>query len=231
MPSEHPDPELAGYRPVNGWAVAALLLGFAAPLAFADPLLWWVPLVGIAIAIVALMRIRRSDLPTVGRKAAIFGLILSAVVATAAPARYLTRNYWLVARSDELANQWFERIRDGQTQGAFDLMYHAAARHIPPPHEGSTTSAESAEKTELATFLARPPVPRLLALGDRVQRKRVQTSVMPEDMGRQTVSLWFQIDATGEHSLKPLIVQLETQRRIDPNGQERWLIQNIWGSP
>jgi hypothetical protein len=232
MPSEHPDPELAGYRPVNGWAIAALLLGFAAPLAFADPLLWWVPLVGIAIAIVALARMRRSDLPTVGRKAAIFGLILSAVVAAAAPARYLTRNYWLVARSEVLANQWFERIRDGQTQAAFDLMFHAAARHVaPPPHDGSTAAAEAPEKTEIATFLARPPVPRLLALGDRAQRKQVQTSVMPEEMGRQTVSLWFQIDAADEHSLKPLIVQLDMQRRIDPNGQERWLIQNIWGSP
>ena len=54
---------------------------------------------------------------------------------------------------------------------------------------------------------------------------------MPEIMGRQTVSLWYQIDVPGEHPLKPSIVQLETQRRIDPDGQERWLIQNIWGSP
>jgi hypothetical protein len=239
MPSEHPDPELAGYRPVNGWAIAALLLGVAAPLAFADPLLWWVPLVGIAIAIVALARIRRSDLPTVGRKAAIFGLILSAMIATAAPARYLTRNYWLVARSEELANRWFDRLRDGQTQAAFDLMFHVPPRHVPPPHEaahegaheGTAASAAPPEKAELDSFLARPPVPRLLALGDRLQRKRVQTSVMPENMGRQTVSLWYQIDVADEHPLKPLIVQLETQRRIDPDGQERWWIQNIWGSP
>jgi hypothetical protein len=231
MQSEHPDPELAGYRPVNGWALAALLLGFAGPLAFADPLLWWVPLVGIAIAIVALARIRRSDLPTVGRKAAIVGLILSLAVAAAAPTRLLTRNYWLVARADELANQWFERLRAGQTRQAYDLMFHSSPRHVPPPHIGSAAPPEASEKSGLENFLEKPPVPKLLALGDGARAKRVQAGISPEEMGRQNVSLWYQVEPPGEQSPQPYVVQFLTQRRLDPDGKERWLIQTVWGNP
>jgi hypothetical protein len=231
MPSEHPDPELAGYRPVNGWAVAALLLGFIAPMAFAHPLLWWVPLVGIAIAIVALLRIRRADIPTVGRKAAIVGLVLSLAIATSAPTRYLTRNYWLVTRAEELADRWFERIRAGQTQQAFDLIFHVPPRHASPPHGDSAAPPEDAEKTGLETFLARADIVKLLALGDRAQPRHVETAILPEEMGRQTVSLAYQIESPNEHSPQPFIVQLQTQRRIDPDGQERWLIQSVWSRP
>ena len=230
MPLEHPDPELASYRPVNGWAVAALLLGFTAPLAFADPLLWWVPLVGVAVAIVAMLRIRRSDVVTVGRKAAIVGLVLSLAIAAAAPVRYLTRNYWLVARAEELSNQWFERIRAGQTQQAFDLMFHVPARHTPPPHGGPAAPPEP-DKTALETFMERPAVTKLLALGDRAHPIRVQAGIMPEQMGRQTVSLWYQVEPPNEHSLQPFIVQLETQRSVDPDGQERWMIQSVFSNP
>jgi hypothetical protein len=230
MPLEHPDPELAEYRPVNGWAVAALVLGFVAALAFAHPLLWWVPLVGVAVAIVALVRIRRSDVPTVGRKAAIIGLVFSLAIATAAPTRYLTRNYWLASRAEELADQWFARLRDGQTQQAFDLMFHVPPRRLPVPHEGPAPPGAE-EKSALDLFLQRPAVTRLLALGDRAHPIRLQTAVAPEEMGRQIVGLWYQVEPPNEHSLQPFIVELQTQRRIDPDGQERWLIQSVGSGP
>ena len=164
MPSEHPDPELAGYRPVNSWAVAALLLGFAAPLAFADPLLWWVPLVGIAIAIVASganSPVGYADGRTQGRdlRADIVGDDRDRRAGSVSDAQLLARR-----AVGGVGEQWFDRLRDGQTQAAFDLMFHVPPRHVPPPHEnahdgshdGHTASAAPPEKTELDTFLARP---------------------------------------------------------------------------
>ena len=82
MSSEHPDPEMADYRPVSGIGIAALLIGLAAPLALVHPMLWCVPAIGAGVAIVALVRIRRSEIPLIGRKAAILGLVLSLLFVT-----------------------------------------------------------------------------------------------------------------------------------------------------
>jgi hypothetical protein len=65
---EHPDPDLAAYRPVSGWGIAALVVGLASAAALAHPLLWCVPLLGLGLSIVALRRIERSQVKVLGRK-------------------------------------------------------------------------------------------------------------------------------------------------------------------
>ncbi len=64
---EHPEPSLVEYRPFCGWAIAALLIGLGSASAAIHPLLWMVPLAGIGVAAFALLRIRRTASPMVGR--------------------------------------------------------------------------------------------------------------------------------------------------------------------
>jgi hypothetical protein len=231
MNSEHPDPELANYRPVNGWAVAALLLGVASPIAFADPLLWWVPPLGVLAAVIAMLRIGQSDMPMVGRKGAIIGLALSVSMSAAAPVHYFTHQYWLIARAEELAQKWFDDLQAGRSRQAYDLMLHATSHHIAPPHEGPRAAAEDAEKTPLQAFLERPAVAALLALGDHAHPVPVQTQIIPAERGRQSINLWYRVASPSGPSLRPLVVQIDTQRLVEPDGQERWLIQSVWQVP
>ena len=76
---EHPDPDLAEYRPVSGWGVAALLVGLVSAAASAHPLLWCLPLAGVVVSLIALRRIARSEIKLLGRKAALIGLAFSLI--------------------------------------------------------------------------------------------------------------------------------------------------------
>jgi hypothetical protein len=48
---------------VSGAAVAALLLGLLSPLAFIGPLLWAAPVMGVSIALFALVQLDRAEEP------------------------------------------------------------------------------------------------------------------------------------------------------------------------
>ncbi len=217
MTSEHPDPELEGYRPVSRVAVAALLIGLAAPLALVHPMLWCVPVVGTALAVAALVRLGKSEVPMIGRKGAIFGLLISLVFVALAPTRYFTRDYWLTARAKEMGQKWLEAVGRGQTQRAYDLMIHRPPAH--PSPDG---------KTPFDFFLEEPIVTKLLKLGDKVERAPLATSIDPEEMGMQTIMVWYLIGPPDETTHKPYIVQINAQRQIEPDGRERWMVAGVW---
>ncbi|HEV3138593.1 MAG TPA: hypothetical protein VGZ26_11830, partial [Pirellulales bacterium] len=81
------DPE-RDYKVVERWAVGGLLLGFLSPLTLIAPILWLVPLLGLAANAVALRRIKH-DANLVGRTAALLGLALSIAFTIAPVAQYL----------------------------------------------------------------------------------------------------------------------------------------------
>ena len=66
-----------GYRPVSGLAVAALIVGCVSALALVSPVFWVVPLVGAALALVAVRDVTRSGVAKAGGLAAVAGLALS----------------------------------------------------------------------------------------------------------------------------------------------------------
>ena len=223
MTSEHPDPELIDYRPVNRVAVAALLAGLAAPLALVHPMLWCVPVAGAVLAVVALVSIRRSDVPTIGRKGAIFGLVLSLVFLAAAPTRYFTYDYWLGYRADLLAQHWFDLIRTHQPQKAYGLMFHTIPKHLDEPPTPGVPEQSPYEK-----FLAEAPVAKLIQLGNQAHPiQAASTFVGPLENGFQTVYLWYQVEPAKDESSKPYVVHVQEQRRILADGREQWLVMGV----
>lgn len=225
MASEHPDPELTEYRPVSGWALAALLLGFATPVAFIHPMLWCVPAAGVGLAAYALYRLGHAEVAMVGRKAALIGLLVSLVMAAAAPTHYATHNYWLSARAEELGARWFEAIRTGQNQRAFDMMFHPPTRHDEPPPNAPEGSPPA--QAPFASFLQRPTMKKLIELGRQAHPVTTQADVMPEEFGRQVVFVWYEIGPSDPAATKPFVVELQTQRQLEPEGHERWLVLSV----
>jgi hypothetical protein len=220
MSLEHPDPELAEYRPLNRLSVAALLVGLASPLALLHPMLWCIPAAGIVLAAAALWSIRHAEIPTIGRKGAILGLILSLVFIAAASTRDWTYEYWLKSRGDHLAQMWFEFMRTNQPQKAYDLTVHSPSKH---PDESATA------KTPYQKFLELPPVAKILQLGPRAHPiQAVPTSLGPEGVFHQTIFLWYQVAPADKSSDKPYIVQMQQERRLLPEGREQWSITGVW---
>ena len=77
-PAEYQDLEspAGAYHSVSALAIIALVVGLLSPLAFAHELLWALPLTAIALSIVAIVRIDRSEGLLIGRWAAVLGLVV-----------------------------------------------------------------------------------------------------------------------------------------------------------
>jgi hypothetical protein len=102
--------ELPSYRPVSALAVIACIGGMCSAAALVAPILWMVPLIGVALSVAALADVARPPVGKAGRLAALAGLALSlgfgAQAATTAAA-----SQWVTARRAEAAARyWLEAV-------------------------------------------------------------------------------------------------------------------------
>ncbi len=160
----------------------------------------------------------------------------------AAPAHVLSRNFWLAARAERLGNQFFDYLRDGQSQRAFELTARATQPNRPRPHgpEEAGPEGKAAEPShsktnprgELDTFLVEQPVATLLAMGKRMVVRRVHTDILPSELLRQEIAIRYEIRADGSPGAKPLAVLLYVrQMAVDPGEAERWVIVTVTSAP
>jgi len=160
--------ETSWYRAVSLKCVLGLALGVASPLAFLGPVLWLVPVLGIALAASGLRDVRRADRQLVGRTAGLVGLGLALLCGTAAASHETSRQWWIRAEAKEVASAWFDFLAADQPQLAHQLTVTPAARQ---PLDAAALwdyyRRDSAAAEELEQFVAVPLVRTLLALGDR----------------------------------------------------------------
>lgn len=118
FPGTPADEMVATYRPVSAIAVVAAVVGLSAVLALLTPILWVLPLVGVAVSLAALADVGRRDAPKAGRLAALVGLCLSLgfgtqAVTTAAAAEWLARG-----RAESAVRLWLDSIAAGRLDDA-----------------------------------------------------------------------------------------------------------------
>jgi hypothetical protein len=77
MPHATLSDDMAGYRPVSGLAVAAVIVGLGSALVLFTPLAAMMPLVAVALAVAALRDLERAEGRRVGRPLALAGLALA----------------------------------------------------------------------------------------------------------------------------------------------------------
>lgn len=225
---EHPDRDLIDYRPISGWAVAALLLGLAAGLALVHPLLLCVPIAGIAVAMIALRRIERSPVKLVGRKAALVGLAFSVIYGVAAPVRLKSREHWLSTRAERLADDFLDDVRSGRTDEAFALCLRSVEKlpaHDPRAKPGDKADEEPQDPRKV--FFSEQPVAKLVALGARAERTRLHTEVLSTEGPRQPIVVVYEVRDGRSSDAAPTEVLFYIEEILDGEGVERWWISRV----
>jgi hypothetical protein len=187
--------EAADYRKVSGLAIFSLLLGIAAPLSFFATLLWAIPLVGVAVALLALRQISESNGTLVGRTSAIVGLALSVVFVSAASTREIRIQQLHTQYATAAGMHWIELLRAGQIEQAYDLTYTGARPS--PPLRGET---EEPKSKLVETFAKFPAVNALSNLAD--------TAVVRAD---KTIA--FEAAARGEYNIQKQFI-------LEPSGDQ-----------
>jgi len=131
--SDLSDDELAvdGYRPVSGMAVAAVVMGVLSIAAWFHPGFWFVPVLGVVLAVVALRQLAQPDSILIGRTAAIVGLGLSLFLAALAPTESVTRTWIKNRRAEHVAARWADAVLEGKILDAHSLLMPFARLNMP----------------------------------------------------------------------------------------------------
>jgi hypothetical protein len=147
-----------------------LILGLLSPLALVHPVFWLVPGVALAVNLVALRRLARSEPPMAGRRAGQIGLALALVLLVAAPA-HVFLDMWIVrVKALRLADQWFAYLANNKPHLAHRLTSDAPGTM--PSNEEDVWAfyrAAFAAEESLREFLIKPEVRALLRLGKRAR--------------------------------------------------------------
>lgn len=122
--------EVSGYRPVSSLAVAALIVGCVSALALVSPVFWVVPLVGAALALVAVRDVTRSGVAKAGGLAAVAGLALSLGFGAQAMTAAATARWLAAARAASAARFWLDALCDGRTDDARSMCGPDAAPRV-----------------------------------------------------------------------------------------------------
>ncbi|TWT32897.1 DUF4190 domain-containing protein [Blastopirellula retiformator] len=118
--------DLVNYREPSRMAIAALVLGVASVLALLNQIFWFVPIVGVIVALVALRGISKSDHLT-GKGIATLGLFLSGVLGAVGVANSLIVTQAIEANATQFAEAWLELAAENP-QEAHQLTISAGGR-------------------------------------------------------------------------------------------------------
>ncbi len=125
--------EFESYTSLSAVAVCALLLGLASPLALLAPLMVVVPLAGVIVALLALVRIGNSAGALSGRKLAYWGLALSILCGIASPLRVSVRDNLYGRQADRTARAWLDLLSKNETRPALSYLTGNAMVGLNPP--------------------------------------------------------------------------------------------------
>jgi len=214
-----PASETIAYRPVSKVAVAAVVVGLLSSLALMTPLLWILPLLGIALAIVGLADVARLGAEKVGRAAALLGLALSigfgAQAVTAAVVSHTTTQ----GRVSTVASMWLDALRENRLADAQSML----SPHLLPPAHSDHAGHEDGDEPTIGLV---PAVMAIRGCGDAVDRT-VETTGRDDQTGDQWgVRVRLSPCADGG----AVEVRLRLQRELvneSTQRVERWTISQI----
>jgi hypothetical protein len=227
-PAFHADDvdQTVAYRTFSVLAIIALLLGLASPLCFVGGLLFGIPLIGIAVSVLAIRRIDTSDGVLAGRWAAVIGLALCVASLASALTRDTVGGHLRASHAEAFARDWLSLLVAGRPEDAFRLTVEGAQPRPQMPEPG----VPAPDKSPYELFLERPVIRAIQAAGagaairldETVSSRRLNSfhviveqkfSIVPATSG----------DSTGS----PVEVVLTVQRaRLASEGGSRWLVSS-----
>jgi hypothetical protein len=231
-PDRQSDPSELEYRSVEPLAIWGLALGLLSPAALLSPVLWLVPLIGIAANAMALRRLSREG-NRAGRPAALMGLGLAVLFGMVPIARMTTDYVLLKEQPRELADRFLEYLRQDDPRRA--LMLRAV-----PDVRKSLDDDEAVRlffrnnvdaRSDLAQFVHLPVARTLLALGQRAQIRYYGTMGVGSVGDRALVHYWYTVTFDDEQgNKKTFFVGLTMERKPTRNPElNPWRVQDFVG--
>lgn len=209
--------EFAGFRPVSGLAVAALLAGCSSALVLFTSLAAMLPLVAMLLAAVALVDLARSEGRRVGRGVALAGLALAIGFAAQAAGGFVVDRWIGGRRAAATAVAWIDAVREARIGDAVSLCGPLAL----PPTDRDPSQPAPTEAERAAAFQSLPAVAAVQACGEA---SRPKVSVRKDAADAAVWIAGVELTACGRPGE---VVRLRVEPRAATRGREpveRWLV-------
>jgi hypothetical protein len=209
------------YRTISGWSVAALLLGILSGAAVVGPILWLIPVFGIAVSWIALAKIKRSEGQLSGWGVAVLGLLLAIFFGAAGPARAITRHVWLESRAEKFAQAFIDLLKHDKAFAAHQLTRNASTRKPFAVEEPDPYAKDADTKKDYDAFLKLDAVKLLLG---GAEAKLLAANYAMGDDRSDIVAVTYRLSAKSSE-IKPMEVLMYLERTLAYGTQtEQWRI-------
>jgi hypothetical protein len=212
------------YRTISGWAIAALVLGIFSGAAVLGPILWLIPVFGLAVSWISLRKIKNSEGQLSGGGVAVLGLLLALFFGAAGPARTITRRVWLESRAERFAQAFIDLLERDKPFAAHQLTRPAASRKPFTVDEPDPYAKDPDAKKDYDAFLKLDAVKFLLAEKKQAEAKLLSSDNVLGDERSDIVAVAYQLSAPSSET-KPFAVFLYLERTLAYGTQtEQWRI-------
>jgi hypothetical protein len=219
------DREILEYGPYSGWAFAALALGVLSAAALGGPTLWFIPVLALLVALVAMYKIKTSQRQLSGWHLAVLGLLLAVFFGIAGPTRTISRRYYLDARAARFAARFIELLQQNQTLAAFQLTQAVGLRKPLAAGQTAPSLKDTSATAEYAEFLKLATVKSLLDAGAQAKVEFLSAVLVGGSDSRDDVRVFYHIQLPSEGASKSITVFMDVQRTLSYNNHvEQWHI-------
>jgi hypothetical protein len=210
---------------LSPWALVALVLGVLSPAAIVGPLLWFVPVLAVVVALIALRQIARSEGQFTGWYLALFGLLAAIFFGMAGPARTMSRRHILEERSARFAEKFIDLLRHNQPWSAYQLTLPAGTRKPEASTQTEPSEKDEQNKKHYDEFLKLDPIKNLLHAGAAAKAEWEPARFVGGDEIRDDVAVGVRITGIGDNPSKPAEFIMYVERTLAYGSHtEQWEI-------
>ena len=203
------------YHALSGLAVVSLIIGILSIVSLVDPRASLVSAVGILVSCVALWRIARRSPELVGRKLAVFGLLLSLLFGSMAIGHCIAIRWVLARQSEQVCLEWFDLMQARRPELAYQLAIRPDLRAPADSDVWDYYCSNLDRHVVLGKFVDQPLSRTLLALGKKATVRFLGTEKITRlDDGDHIIQLYgVTFDQDGRKTT--FLVRLAMLRRYD----------------
>jgi hypothetical protein len=215
------------YREISAWAVFGLVFGFLALTSFLHPGFLVLAVAGIAINAAALARIKSHDPPLLGRKAALFGLILSLIAGVCAPVPLVVEQRRFNREAEQVGVKWLKLLARQDFAAAHQLTMSASMRWPANDVEDNYRQYQDTQDA-LIDFIREPVTQALASLGDKVEIRFLRSDEVKRDGPGFGIMALYAASFRDKDELKSFLIKLSLIRqRSAETGVNPWQVDKV----
>lgn len=222
--------------PISRLAFVSPIIGVLSGLAVFHQVLWAVPMIGTAVAILAIRRTSPPDAVYAGRRAAAVGLCLSLFFGSVAASHSFIERHFIEKHAIQFANDWITIIRSGNLPQAAEWMQSPGMRRDPDSDLPTYYQNDENARQLLDTLASSQVVKQICQLGPmdpsrsdahatRIKFVNVDQCLRFDDM--YLLTLRFQQSPDNPDAL-PIVCHVQRKTR---QGRITWMITDLDEDP